>query len=99
MTPTFETRPSFRNQWSRLTPSKQEQFRASVFDQLVPALANRQPLPAGLRIKRVQGTKNVYEMTWAPDGRATFEYGGEILEGETHIIWRRIGTHAIFTNP
>lgn len=33
-------------------------------------------------------------MTWAADGRATFEYGQEIRPGEPHIIWRRIGTHA-----
>jgi hypothetical protein len=38
-------------------------------------------------------------MTWAPDGRATFSYGTPVKEGEAHIIWRRIGTHDIFTNP
>ena len=30
---------------------------------------------AGLRVKRVAGTAAIFEMTWAPDGRATFEYG------------------------
>jgi hypothetical protein len=38
-------------------------------------------------------------MTWAPDGRATFEYGDEIQPGEAHIIWRRIGTHSVFRQP
>jgi hypothetical protein len=38
-------------------------------------------------------------MTWADDGRATFEYGSEQLLGETHIIWRRIGGHEILKNP
>jgi hypothetical protein len=38
-------------------------------------------------------------MTWAADGRATFEYGQEIRPGEPHIIWRRIGTHDIFRQP
>src|SRR4051812_15750132 len=34
-------------------------------------------------------------MTWAYDGRATFEYGDEVHGGQPHIIWRRVGTHAI----
>ena len=38
-------------------------------------------------------------MTWAPNGRATFEYGNEMRSGEPHIIWRRIGTHGIFRKP
>ncbi len=35
----------------------------------------------GLRVKRVQGYPGVWEMTWAPDGRATFEYGDELHAG------------------
>ena len=38
-------------------------------------------------------------MTWAPDVRATFEYGAEVREGEAHIVWRRIGTHDIVKHP
>lgn len=38
-------------------------------------------------------------MTWAADGRATFEYGEPMLPGQPHIIWRRIGTHEVFRNP
>jgi hypothetical protein len=52
-----------------------------------------------LRVKRVQGHPGVWEMTWAPDGRATFEYGGEIQPGEAHIVWRRVGTHSVFQRP
>jgi hypothetical protein len=40
---------------------------------------------------------SVFEMTWDNDGRATFSYGEEQIPGEAHVIWRRIGTHAIFT--
>ncbi|MER6108587.1 hypothetical protein ACWG5P_11115 [Streptomyces prasinus] len=36
------------------------------------------------------------EMTWAPDGRATWQYGDELREGEPHVIWRRVGGHEIF---
>jgi hypothetical protein len=33
-------------------------------------------------------------MTWACDGRATFQYGDEIQTGKPHVIWWRVGTHA-----
>ncbi|WP_035697160.1 hypothetical protein [Glycomyces tenuis] len=58
----------------------------------------RQPRP-GLRVKGIKGAPGIFELTWAPDGRATWSYGGERFEGEPHIIWRRIGTHDIFKNP
>jgi hypothetical protein len=41
---------------------------------------------SALRVKRVQGHPGVWEMTWAPDGRATFEYGAEVRPGEAHVI-------------
>ncbi len=53
-------------------------------------------MPAGLRVKRVQGTDADFEMTWAPDGRAMFRYGVEMSPGDPHIVWLRIGTHDIF---
>lgn len=49
-------------------------------------------------VKRVQGTA-VWEMKWAEDGRATWEYGPERQPGEVYVIWRRIGTHEIFRSP
>ncbi|HCT77752.1 MAG TPA: hypothetical protein DGG94_10950 [Micromonosporaceae bacterium] len=53
----------------------------------------------GLRVKKMQGHDDVWEMTWAPDGRATFEYGPEQRAGERHVVWRRIGGHEIFDRP
>jgi hypothetical protein len=38
-------------------------------------------------------------MTWAPDGRATWRYGAEQVPGVPHVVWRRVGTHAIFKRP
>jgi hypothetical protein len=38
-------------------------------------------------------------MSWAPDGRATFEYGEQMIAGEAHVIWRRIGRHDVFRAP
>ena len=55
--------------------------------------------PSGLRVKRVQETDEILELTWAKDGRATFQYGDESKAGEAHIIWRRVGTHDIVKEP
>jgi hypothetical protein len=52
----------------------------------------------GLRVKRVEGTDSIYEMTWAPDGRATFEYGSPQGKG-ADVMWRRIGRHDVFRRP
>ena len=52
-----------------------------------------------LRVKRMQGHRGIWEMSWAPDGRATFQYGDEVHPGQAHIIWRRVGTHSIFRRP
>lgn len=56
-------------------------------------------LRQGLRVKRVRTHPGVWEMTWADDGRATFSYGEPIRPGEPHIVWRRVGTHAILDEP
>ena len=53
----------------------------------------------GLRVKGVKGAPGIFEMTWADDGRATFEYGQPVIPGQPHVIWRRVGTHDIFDAP
>ena len=55
--------------------------------------------PAAWRVHRVQGHDGVWELTWAPDGRATFSYGPEVRPGEPHVMWRRIGDHSILSDP
>jgi hypothetical protein len=66
----------------------------------VAALRESPPaFPAALRIHRVQGSAGIWEVTFAPDGRATFEYGDEIVAGEPHIIWRRVGHHEVLSEP
>jgi hypothetical protein len=37
----------------------------------------------------------MYELTWAPDGRAVFSYGASIREGESHIAWHAVGTNEV----
>lgn len=60
--------------------------------------AGRRPR-RGLRVRGVAGYPGIFEITWAPDGRATFDYGEAVHPGERHVIWRRVGTHDIFDNP
>lgn len=97
--PTFECPVRFFKDYALLDPVDKGRFREAI-DKLVEDLgsADRQPR-AGLRVKGVKGAPGVFEMTWAPDGRATFEFGPELREGEPHIIWRRVGTHDIFGSP
>jgi hypothetical protein len=98
VTPTHEEFSKFEDDYSKLTAEQRARFRKAVRQLVEDLRAKRQPRP-GLRVKRVQGRDGVYEMTWAPDGRATWEYGKEKIEGEPHVVWRRIGTHEIFKNP
>ena len=80
-----------------LTPEQRQAFKAAVA-KFRADLADRRFRP-GLRVKRVRGSGDIFEMTWAPDGRATFQFGAEVVGGEPHVIWRRVGTHAILSNP
>ncbi|MEO8626156.1 MAG: hypothetical protein ABI452_05590 [Candidatus Limnocylindrales bacterium] len=86
----------FERDWDGLAPEEHQQF-AIAFLKFDEDLA-METLRAGLRVKRVQGTSEVFEMTWAPNGRATFQYG-EPEAGNPHVIWRRIGTHDVFRRP
>ncbi|GAB3218993.1 hypothetical protein GCM10027447_00720 [Glycomyces halotolerans] len=98
MTPTHEEFPRFENDYSKLTDEQRARYRKAVRQLVEDMREGRQPR-TGLRVKRVQGCEGVYELSWAPDGRATWQYGKEQIEGEPHVIWRRVGTHDIFKSP
>jgi hypothetical protein len=101
----FQTTPAFDRDVRRLSRSELALFRAAVRDRFVPAAERRAEDPAAawpgsLRVRDVEGTPGVWEMTWSfsgPDGRATFEW--VTIEGEAAIRWRRVGTHRIFGAP
>ena len=95
--PTYEAFPRFLEDYALLTVAERVAFKRAV-DRFVEDLRRRH-IRAGLRVRGVQGVPGAYEMTWAPDGRATFHYGEPVHEGEPHIVWRRIGTHDIFRDP
>lgn len=94
--PTYARTYSFKHDHASLKPDQKAAFRQAV-DQFIEDLTAGK-FRKGLRIKGVKGAKNIYEMTWADDGRATFQYGSPQIEGEKHVIWRRVGTHDIFGN-
>lgn len=96
--PTYARLPRFDKDLERLSPEQRSQFNAAV-RKFVADLGAAGKFRVGLRVKGVEGAEGIFEMTWAPDGRATFQYGESIKAGEPHVIWRRVGSHDIFSTP
>jgi hypothetical protein len=96
--PTYSKEERFIRDLRRLSARESEQFAQAV-KHFVSDLKADRGLRKGLRVKGVQGHTGVYELTWAPDGRATFAYGTSPNGGDVHIIWRRIGSHDILQDP
>jgi hypothetical protein len=92
--PTYLVSPEFLDSHARLTPAQKKLFRAAV-DKFIEDLKRGKGFRRGLRVKGVKGAPGLYEMTWAPDGRALFSYGPPLVPGETHIVWHVVGTHDI----
>ena len=97
--PTHDETTTFLRDCSRLTPQQLDRFRRRLAD----FIADLSQMEAGqrtwfrsnLRVKKLSGVPDVYEMSWAPDGRATFAMGNFVVEGKLHIVWLRIGGHDI----
>jgi hypothetical protein len=97
--PTFERLARFDREFRRMPRELQRAFLAAL-PLFIDALRAKPPaFPPSLRVKRVQGADGVWEMTFASDGRATFAYGDERIAGESHVIWRRVGTHDVLSEP
>lgn len=95
--PTYEWQQRFGADLSKLGPVQRAAFQASV-RQFIEDL-DRGAFRKSLRVKGVHSAPGVFEMSWAPDGRATFQFGQSPLTGGAHIVWRRIGTHEVFRSP
>jgi hypothetical protein len=101
----FEQTARFRSDRAALSDDQFAEFRRVVAEQFVPAAVRHaaQPgsgWPKSLRVKSVRGARGIWEMTWSfagPDGRATFE--ATTIDAEPAIRWRRVGSHAIFSDP
>ena len=96
--PTYEAAARFFADFEKLSEAEKAAFRDALAKFVADLRAGR-GFRNGLRVKGVKGAGGVYEMTWADDGRATLEYGESRADGEAHVIWRRVGTHAIFKQP
>jgi hypothetical protein len=96
--PTYQLLPRFLRDQKALTKRDADAFRRAV--ELFVAGLRSGAFDPRLRVKRVKRTADVWEMSWASDGRATFQYGPEVVPGEPHIIWRRVGDHSVLDrNP
>ena len=99
MSPTYDATTRFLREFLKLPASQRHAFLAAR-DEFIEALRTSPPeFPTHLRIKRVQGTDGIWELTFAADGRTTFRYGDEVIPGQPHIVWLRIGKHAILDDP
>ncbi len=96
--PTYEATRRFERDFDRLTEEQKKAFRSAV-GKFVEDIERRSGFRKSLRVKGVEGAQGVFEMTWMPNGRATFQYGAPIRPGEPHIVWRRCGTHDVFGAP
>ena len=101
--PTYEESGRFGRDWDRLTEDQRARLRAAVSNLITDLremeAGRRSSFRAGLRVKGVKGAPGVFEMTWAPDGRATFSWGDEKVKGHRHVIWHRCGNHDILRQP
>ncbi len=106
----FEITASEKDDYARLTKKEKERFRQAVAnlncaDDRFIATGDPSVWPQKLRVKSVTHAPGIFEMTWSfsgPDGRATWEWislRDENGENQPAVRWRRIGGHAIFTNP
>lgn len=97
--PTFATNSGFVRAYNNLPPEQANRFDEAIAE-FVQDLREIERDPrrwfrARLRVKRVRGLSDVYEMTWARNGRATFSWGDEQKEGMRHVVWHQIGGHEI----
>ena len=95
--PTYEWTARFRRDFESLTPAQRASFQRTVTRFVEDLRAGR--FRKGLRVKAYRGEENLFELTWAPDGRALFSYATPVRPNQTHIVWHRVGSHAIFDNP
>lgn len=97
--PTYDVTERFRKDVALLDPADRERFQRAVEQFVEDLQQSDRGFRPGLRVKGVQAAPGVFEMTWARDGRATFEYGPSLIVDQPHVIWRRVGTHDIFGRP
>jgi hypothetical protein len=95
--PTYARTARCIRDYADLDAEERKRFKDALKD-FIEDFENGRQFRPGLRVKGVQGTDGVFEMTCEyHNGRATFEFG-DTSKGEPNVIWRRIGGHEIFDN-
>lgn len=97
--PTHDETRAFLRDYESLTRQQQDRFdnkrEEFVADLLAMGKDLRRGFRSGLRVKGVQSRSGLFEMTWAPNGRAVFSIGKPVVQGKRHIVWHRVGDHGI----
>ncbi len=104
--PTYEMTQRFKNDLRDLT-STQKALVRKARREFVQCLKTWEDdgcvgvprFPKSLGVKPVHGVSGIMEFAWDDDGRATWEIGVQQRPRKMHVIWRRIGTHAIYKQP
>ncbi len=79
----FKPLPRFKRLFRKLDPSVQQQVKDTLAD------LQKNPIPPGRRVKKMEGHKDVWEARVNDNFRLTFK-----IEGDTAIL-RNVGTHDI----
>jgi len=94
----------FKRDYKALPGTHKDKFRDAVrrFHEGAEAAARGEsnPWPNSLRVKRVKGTRGIWELTWSmdePDGRATGEWTE--IDRDRGVRWRRLGDHDVLSDP
>ncbi len=94
--PKFDKETGFLAEYAKLSSQEKKQFRAAVRKIIAALDAGKFPGPP---LVQKMTDRDVYEVRWAANGRATFQYKYDAALGENVVIWRRIGDHRVLTNP
>jgi len=95
--PYYTSLPTFDREFKKLTAEEKLAFMATV-RKLIQSLSSGQGIPGLPLIRKLSGY-NLYELRWAADGRATFEYAYDSTLQANKVIWRRVGDHSVLNNP
>lgn len=95
---TYECTPRFQREFARLSLADMKAFREAART-MAAALNAGEPFPARLRVKKVnKSDRDLWEVTFAPNGRAFFSRDAASPRGanEPHVRWERVGGHDLF---
>lgn len=94
--PKYDASQQFLREHAKLTPELRTQFlyaRRTINN----TLRSTGRMPGPKLVEKMSGY-DIYEVRFAPNGRATFHLT-TTANGEMVVFWRRIGDHSILKNP